>query len=64
MSERNLITSAEFVSLTQIDLYEYSVLLTENKLPAERINRHLYIDINDRRARQYLPDYKIEKDLF
>ena len=40
------------------------LLLQDKRLPTAYINKRLHIDINDKRAYQYLPDYKIEKDLF
>jgi hypothetical protein len=40
------------------------MLLERKAIATAYIDRHLHIDINDKIARQYLPDYKPQKDLF
>ena len=58
------ITSQEFVHRTGMEMVTLYLLLQDKRLPTAYINKRLHIDINDKRAYQYLPDYKIEKDLF
>jgi hypothetical protein len=61
-SEPNFITSEEFIELTKIELVTLFLLLDDRKLPTAYINKHLYVDINDERAKCWLPEAK--KDLF
>ena len=60
--EPNYVTSEEFVDMTNMELVQLFMLLEDNKLPIARINHHLHIDINDDRAKIWLPEAK--KDLF
>jgi hypothetical protein len=58
-----LVTTREFVGLTKMDLTQFYMLYSTGKLPVKKTKNETYININDIRARQYLPDYK-PVDLF
>lgn len=58
------VRSEDFVRRTGMELVTLYLLLEEKRLPIKYIDKHLHVNVNDRRAYQYLPDYKIEKDLF
>jgi hypothetical protein len=58
-----LVNTREFVELTKMDLTQFYLLYQSGKLPITEKKHDTYIDINDIRARQYLPDYK-PNDLF
>jgi hypothetical protein len=64
MPDPYFIPSEQFVRMVRMELVDLFLLLENKKLPIKYINHHLHIDISDKRARQYLPDYKIAKDLF
>jgi hypothetical protein len=57
----NYVTSEEFIDMTNTELVQLFMLLEENKLPTKYINKHLHVDINDDRAKCWLPEVK--KDL-
>ena len=64
MAEEHLVTTEEFVSMTNMDLTQFYILFDSGKLPIVKRPHHVFVDINDIRARRYLPDYKPTKDLF
>lgn len=65
MPEQRLVTTTEFVEITQMDITQFYVLFCTGKLPIVRRGRGTcYVDINDIRAKCWLPDYKPERDLF
>jgi hypothetical protein len=63
---QNLVTSQEFIALTNMDVSRFYILFIDNKLPIVEKDKYKYIDINDIRARRYMSDYVPEpmKDLF
>lgn len=63
MPEPEFIPSQEFVQRTGMELITLYLLLEDHRLPTKYINRHLHIDINDARAKCWLPENK-PKDLF
>lgn len=63
-SEPRFVTTEEFIEMTQMELIDLYMLLEGKAITTKRINHHLHIDMNDKVARQYLPDYEPEKDLF
>jgi hypothetical protein len=58
------VMTEDFVRLTKMDPTQFYLLFVDKKLPIAKIGNHFYVDIDDVRARQYLPDYKPMKDLF
>ena len=61
---QELVTTEEFVRMTNMDPTQFYILYLDKQLPVVKSGNHFYIDIADTRARQYLPDYKPIKDLF
>jgi hypothetical protein len=64
MAVPHLVSTREFVELTKMDLTQFYLLYVSGKLPINKKRHDTFIDINDVRAKQYLPDYKPVKDLF
>lgn len=64
MVEQHLVTSDEFLAITHMDMSRFYILFIDGKLPIVERQSYKYIDVGDIRARQYLPDYRPEKDLF
>ena len=63
MAGQRLVTTQDFVELTNMDLTQFFSCYESGKLPITKKKHNTFVDINDIRARQYLPDYK-PKDLF
>jgi hypothetical protein len=66
MPKQELITNEEFIERTQMDHTQLYLLYQESKIPTVRIKGHYYVDVNDERIAQYLPDRKArpKMDLF
>ena len=64
MPDEHLVTTEEFVRIAKMDRTQCYILFMDNKLPITELDHQLYVDIDDIRARQFLPDYKPLKDLF
>ena len=63
-SGQKLVPSQDFVEISGMDMMTFYLLFEDRKLPVVRKERgHVYIDINDIRARRWLPDYE-PKGLF
>jgi hypothetical protein len=58
MPGARLVNTQEFVELTKMDLTQFYLLFESRQLPIKKTRTETYIEINDIRARQYLPDYK------
>jgi hypothetical protein len=58
MPGARLVNTQEFVELTKMDLTQFYLLFESRQLPIKNTRTETYIEINDIRARQYLPDYK------
>jgi hypothetical protein len=63
-SDQCLVTTEDFVHITNMDLTQFYILYISGKLPLVKRPHHVFVDIGDLRARQYLPDYKPMNDLF
>jgi hypothetical protein len=63
MPEKRLVNTREFVELTKMDLTQFYMLYSTGKLPVKKMKNDTFIDVNDIRAKQWLPDYK-PLDLF
>jgi hypothetical protein len=61
--EPNYIRSEDFYNMADLELITLYVLLEDHRLPTKYINKHLHIDINDKRAKCWLSENK-PKDLF
>jgi hypothetical protein len=64
MAQQHLVTSYEFLAMTDMDVSQFYILFIDGKLPIVERQDYKYIDVGDVRARQWLPDYRPEKDLF
>ena len=62
-AQRRLMDPQQFVELTKMDLTHFYMLFMTAKLPVVRINKNVFIDLDDIRAKSLLPDYK-PKNLF
>jgi|HubBroStandDraft_5_1064220.scaffolds.fasta_scaffold1307468_1 hypothetical protein len=58
-----LVNTREFVELTKMDLTQFFMLYETGKLPVTKKKNDTYIDINDGRAKRYMPGYE-PVDLF
>jgi hypothetical protein len=61
MPVQRLVTSQEFIRMTNMDSTQFFLLYETAKLPIVRIDRHVYIDVNDVRAQRHMPNYKKQK---
>jgi hypothetical protein len=64
MPKQNLVRSQEFILMTKMEGSQFYMLFIDGKLPIVERDGYKYIDLNDIRARRWLPDYQPLKDLF
>jgi hypothetical protein len=61
-NEQRLVTQVEFVQLTKMDPLDLFILIEDGKLPIVKKNGAHLIDLNNNRAKCWLPESK--KELF
>ena len=63
MPGQRLVTTQEFVAMAKMDPTLFYLLFETKKLPVIKRKETTYIDINDVRAKKYMPGYE-PVDLF